>query len=324
MNKSLESDCGISTYASKLATQKYPRCSAPPIAIQGVIMANDGKDYEQFVKSLQQALLNSEDLIKQNNIVIEANKKLIDSCGIKREFDLYWEYELAGVVYKTVIECKDYKSRVSVEKIDALIGKTRDLPDIKPVFATKTGYQSGAKAKAEFNKIDLLIVREQSDDDWEDSDGNPFIKKIVINMEFISVARTISFTPEIDGDWAKENTDLDLNSPFNLNMRNDLITVEDVVSGEKYTILQLEEKLGTLHKGESGDFTKTETFEEAYLYCEDLKLKLRSYTINYSVSLPIQMPINIDYSKELVGVIEYLHKGTKTAVFLDRIIKDWQ
>ena len=31
MNKSLESDCGISTYTSKLATQKYPRCSAPPI-----------------------------------------------------------------------------------------------------------------------------------------------------------------------------------------------------------------------------------------------------------------------------------------------------
>ncbi|MCJ8315345.1 MAG: restriction endonuclease [Pseudomonadales bacterium] len=287
-------------------------------------MASDGKDYEQFVKNLQQALLNSESLIKQKNIVIETNKKLKDNCGIEREFDLYWEYELAGVVYKTVIECKDYQSRVSVEKIDALIGKIRDIPDIKPVFATKTGYQSGAKTKAEFNKIDLLIVREQSDEDWVDSDGNPFIKKIVINLEFVSPARLISFVPKIDGDWAKENTDLDLNSPFSLNMRNNLILVENVISGEKFSMLQLEEKLGALHKGESGDFTKTEKFEEAYLYCKDLKLKLRSYTINYSVSPPIQMPINIDYSKELVGVIEYLHKGTKTAVFSDRIIKNWQ
>ena len=287
-------------------------------------MANDGKDYEQFVKSLQQALLDSEDLIKQKNVKVEANKKLIDNCGTKREFDLYWEYELAGVIYKTVIECKDYQSRVSIEKIDALIGKTRDLPDLKAVFATKTGYQSGAKTKAEFNKIDLLVVREESDDDWQDEDGNPFIKKIAINMELVSAARTISFSPEIDGNWAKENTNLDLDKPFNLNMRNDLILIEDIKKDEKYTILQLEERLGTSHRGESGEFTHKQEFSDAYIYCDDLRLKLRSYVVRYSVSLPIKMPINIDYSKELVGVIEYLHKGTKTAIFSDKIIKDWR
>ena len=286
-------------------------------------MANDGKDYEQFVKNLQQALLDSEDLIRQKNIKIETNKKLTDNCGIEREFDIYWEYDLAGVTYKTVIECKDYKSRVSVEKIDALIGKTRDLPDVKAVFATKTGYQSGAKKKAEFNKINLLIAREESDDDWQDSEGNPFIKEIAINMELVSAARTISFSPEIDGQWAKKHTDLDLNKPFNLNMRNDRITIENLDKDEKYTILQLEENLGGSHRGESGEFTKREEFDNAYIYCEDLKLKLRAYTIRYSVSLPIKMPINIDYSKELVGVIEYLHKGSKTAIFLDKIVKDW-
>ncbi|WP_194856927.1 restriction endonuclease [Alloalcanivorax venustensis] len=286
-------------------------------------MANDGRNYEQFVKILQQALLDSEALIKQKNIKIEANKKLIDGCGIEREFDLYWEYELAGVTYKTVIECKDYQSRVSVEKIDALIGKTRDLPDVKAVFATKTGYQSGAKKKADFNKIDLLIVREQSDDDWRDKDGNPLIKEIAINMELISAARTITFSPEIDGVWVKENTDIDLDKPLSLNARNDLITVEDEDAGERYTILQLEEKLGAAHQGESGEFTLKREFNNAYIYCEGLKLKLSAYTIRYSVSLPIKMPININYSKELVGVIEYLHKGTKTAVFSDQVVKDW-
>jgi hypothetical protein len=155
-------------------------------------VANDGKDYEQFVKDLQQGLLDSEDFIKQKNICIETNKMITDNCGIKREFDLYWEYELAGITYKTVIECKDYASKVSVEKIDALIGKTRDIPDLKAIFATKTGYQSGAKAKAEHNKIDLLIVRVQGDQDWEDSDGNPYIKEIAIKMELISAARTLA------------------------------------------------------------------------------------------------------------------------------------
>jgi hypothetical protein len=131
-------------------------------------MKNDGKSYEEFVAVLHQALLYSEDIGKHQNIEIQRNKKIVDSFGIKREFDLYWEYELAGITYKTIIECKDYSSTISIEKIDALIGKIRDIPDIKPVFATKKGYQSGARTKAEKNKVDLLIVREQNDSDWYD------------------------------------------------------------------------------------------------------------------------------------------------------------
>lgn len=96
---------------------------------------SDGKNYEIFVQRLQQALLDSELLTTQKNIKIERHKKIIDNCGINREFDLYWEYELTGVTYKTIIECKDYIRPVSVEKIDALIGKIRDIPDLKPVFA---------------------------------------------------------------------------------------------------------------------------------------------------------------------------------------------
>ena len=286
-------------------------------------MANDGKEYEQFVKNLYQALIDSEGIAKQKNVEIEANKKLTDSCNIEREFDLYWEYELAGVTYKTVIECKDYQSRVSIEKIDALIGKIQNFPDLKAVFATKTGYQSGAKDKAEFNKIDLLIVREQSEDDWQNVDGNPFIKKIEINLELVSGASIIKFLPEIDGKWAKENTDIDFSKPFNPKMRNDLITIEDNIKGKKYTILQLEKQLGESHRGESGEFTQEHKFDDAYIYFEDLKLKLRKYKIRYSVSLPIILPINIDYTEELVGIIEYLNKGTKTAIYSDKIIKDW-
>ncbi|MBP7784359.1 MAG: restriction endonuclease, partial [Aliarcobacter sp.] len=145
-------------------------------------MAKAGTDYERFVLTIQQAILNSEEFSKQKNIKIELNKKIVDNTGTEREFDLYWEYQLAGITYKTIIECKDYNSRISVEKIDALIGKIKDLPDIKPVFATKTGYQSGAETKAKHNKIDLLIVREQIEDDWKDKNGNPFIKKIFIRL----------------------------------------------------------------------------------------------------------------------------------------------
>ena len=100
-------------------------------------MGNNGREYEEFVANLHQALLDAEKLSDQTKTLVEKNKKITDRCGIEREFDIYWEYELAGFTYKTVIECKDYNSTISIDKIDALIGKTQDIPDIKPVFARR-------------------------------------------------------------------------------------------------------------------------------------------------------------------------------------------
>jgi hypothetical protein len=103
-------------------------------------MNRSGKEYEGFVAKLQQAILDSEEFTHQKNIKIEMNKIIIDKNGVEREFDLYWEYELGGFTYKTIIECKYYNSTISIDKIDALIGKIHDIPDLKAVFATKQGY----------------------------------------------------------------------------------------------------------------------------------------------------------------------------------------
>jgi uncharacterized protein YggL (DUF469 family) len=64
-------------------------------------LSSDGKDYEQFVALLQQALLNAESFTEQKNIEVQLNKKIVDSCGVEREFDLYWEYARAkrGQIY---------------------------------------------------------------------------------------------------------------------------------------------------------------------------------------------------------------------------------
>ena len=78
-------------------------------------MANNGRLYENFVAELQQALIDSQMFMKTKSIKIEKNKSITDRCGISREFDLYWEYEFAGVIYKNVIECKDYESKISID-----------------------------------------------------------------------------------------------------------------------------------------------------------------------------------------------------------------
>lgn len=284
-------------------------------------MANTGKEYERFVAKLQQALLNAETITTQKNIQVEVDKKIMDNCGIERQFDIYWEYELGGITYKTVIECKDYNSNVSVEKIDALIGKMHDIPDLKAVFATKKGYQSGAKTKAEQNKIDLLVVRQQNDTDWMDEDGTPLIKKICINMHLCMPAHIHKFEPVIDGEWVKENTAIDRTKPISLAGLNNEIFIENTDTGETYSLHELASRLTPLESKEYGVFEKTEKFNNAFIYHKNLKLRLAGYKIEYSIPKPLSISNEIDYSQELVGVVEYLQKGTKKSIFRDGIIK---
>ncbi len=284
-------------------------------------MHNNGRAYEQFVALLHQALLNAENITDQKNIEIQLNKKIIDACGIEREFDLYWEYELIGITYKTVIECKDYNSKIPLEKIDALIGKTRDLPDIRAVFATKKGYQSGAKQKAEHNKIDLLIVREQNDSDWQDIDGTPYIKEIVINTHILLPATITKFDPLIDANWIKENTDLDLNSPLNLSALNNEIFIEEIPA-EKYSLQDLSSRLAPINGDKYGKFSKQELFDEAFISGPNFRYKLKGYNVEYILSEPHIEQMVIDFSKELIGVIEYLQKGTKKSIFKKGITKE--
>lgn len=271
-------------------------------------MKNTGESYENFVKTLHEALLQLETLGIQKNIKIETRKKITDNCGIDREFDLYWEYELGGITYKTVIECKDYNSAVSVEKIDALIGKIKDLPDLKPVFATKIGYQSGAQKKAEQNKIDLLIVRKPLDSDWVDEQGRPLINKVAFTLSMGYPVRITGFYPKVSESVLKE---MKGNTSFAIAGNNNEIFIND---GEKtVTWLDLENKLPLLHKDEFGQFEETKIFsKEGELRTPSFSLKILGYTVKYEVKKPDEETVLIDASDAMHGVIEYLGKDKKT------------
>ena len=284
-------------------------------------MANTGKDYELFVASLQQALLEVENVTEGKNIVVEVNKIITDNCGIKREFDIYWQYEIADLSYKTVIECKDYNSKVSVDKIDALIGKTQDIPDLKLVFATKVGYQSGAETKARQHKIDLLVVREQNDSDWYDVDGEPLLKKIHINLCLNIPPHIHEFIPTLDAQWIKQETDIDTSKPIKISGLNKEIFIQDVDRNETYSLNDLAGRLKPVGGKDYGRFKITEKLDNAFILYGAKKYKIVSYDIGYTIVRPREEHIEIDFSKELIGVIEYLQKGTKTSVFNGQVIK---
>ena len=284
-------------------------------------MDKTGREYELFVAILQQAILNTEDISKQKNIKVEVRKKILDNCGIEREFDVYWEYELAGLTYRTIIECKDYNSSVSIGDIDGLVGKTEDIPGLKLVFATTIGYQSGAKSKANQNKIELLLVREQNSSDWITRDGKPLIKKVSINIIYEPPTRILKIQPTVDGEWAEKNSQIDVSQPISFGGFCNEIFIEDIANSDNYSLHELAAKLTPLHGETHGDFKIIENYEHAFIVSHDIRLKLNSLEIHYSIDEPIKESIEIDYSNELLGVIEYLQRGRTLSIFKNGIVR---
>ncbi|MNG71723.1 hypothetical protein D3C78_403350 [compost metagenome] len=271
---------------------------------------NTGKSYEEFVRSLYQAILQSEELGfgGQRNIDVEINKILIDTNGIKRQFDIYWEYSLGGLTYKTVIECKDYNSKVSIEKIDALQGKLSDFPNLRGIFATKKGYQSGAEKKAIEKDIDLLIVREQNDSDWTDIDGQPLVREIHIQMNAILPARIIGFDLQLP----KEAT-----LPPTTAINNEVLITHNQ-TGESYTVYDLQLTLMQGHHEEEGEFEKTMIFQGT-VTTPSIEIPIEGYKVKYRIYRPAKSDLIIDFSEKLIGVIEYLNQGKKAKIYKDFI-----
>ena len=276
-------------------------------------MPNTGIQYELFVQRVQQAIIDSEQYAEQKNIKVEHNKTLTDRCGIDRQFDLYWEYELGGFTYKNIIECKDFENAIPIEKVDALLGKMHDLPGIKPIIATRNGYQSGAMQKAIENNIDIIVVRdEDATKDWCDENGEPIIRSITLRLVGMRGLTVLGATFMLDKEWLLANG-LNLTDGAKFDFRSD----EALLHFSNGSTLNIQDYLRTKHP--EGDICgETYTYEE---YFDDVfvssphhdHVKLKGIKITYTIPPPLESEIQI--APEVLGVVEYLNQHTKRIVF---------
>lgn len=70
-----------------------------------------------------------------------------------------------------------------------------------------------------------------------------------------------------------------------------------------------------------GTFEKVEELHDAFICHKNVRLKIVAYRVKYSIFAPILETVRTDFSKELIGVIEYLQKGTKRAVFKNGLVR---
>lgn len=159
-------------------------------------MKNTGIEYEGIVQKVFQSILDQK-FVK--NIEVKHDVTL-QGKSTTHQIDVYWEFSDGISKYATIVQAKDYNSRVSQDKLLTFKAVIDDLPTHpKGIFVTKTGYQKGAKAYAEANNILLYELRKPTDKDWEG-----LIKNININYT-IKSPHIKNFRIDIDGDWFNKN-----------------------------------------------------------------------------------------------------------------------
>lgn len=111
--------------------------------------------YENLVKQIHEGLLVADGV---DSIDVRHNVKIIGRSGASHQVDVYWEFRLAGVTYKTCIECKHYSAKVKKSHIAAFAAILDDIGNATGIFATTVGFQEGALLFAKSKGVRLLLV----------------------------------------------------------------------------------------------------------------------------------------------------------------------
>jgi len=144
----------------------------------------NGKYLENFIYIIQNSLIND------SKTKVFKNKKLKNISGNFREFDIIIETNINNLLINIAIECKDYKSPISVEKIEAFNSKCLRVPEIhKKIMISSKGFQKDAISAAKsfgieiynFNEIEKTVIK-----DWISLKVfNPY--NIYINFDFVEI-----------------------------------------------------------------------------------------------------------------------------------------
>lgn len=116
---------------------------------------NPNIEYEKLVGEIHQAMLKYEGA---ENLIVEHDVKIEGKSGATHQIDLFWEFKLAGVKYRTCVECKNYKSPVKKSHVAAFSAILEDIGNSNGIIATTENFQKGAKLFAKEKNIRLILV----------------------------------------------------------------------------------------------------------------------------------------------------------------------
>lgn len=114
---------------------------------------NNGKQFEKTIALIQETFKDSE------YTEIFRNYSIPNSSGRNREIDVLIASKINGFEMNIAIECKDYKGKIPVEKLEAFHGKCERIKSInKKIFISSNGFQTDAINAANTFGIELMTA----------------------------------------------------------------------------------------------------------------------------------------------------------------------
>ena len=230
-----------------------------------------GNSYEEFVAEVYQIILD-----KQANdgqikpIKLERLRKLKCKSGADPKVDIYWEYEIADITHKTVIECKNYKKAVGVDDVREFGNKIQDIGDVRGVFVSKNGFQDGAKKVAKHFDIELLNIRELVEEDWAGR-----IREVNVRMHISSPARIKKITPKCNKEWG-EAQGFEVGQAIPISGNNNEVFLEDRQTGYRISFYDLASQFDCK---DTGEYSWIKDFSDGWIVSSSQECKIDSICI---------------------------------------------
>jgi hypothetical protein len=224
-------------------------------------MSKADRDYELFVRDIMEALLKADGL---KTVKVEHDVQ-VQGLSRSHQIDVYWEYELGGLLHRVIINCKNYTSTVEVTHVETLAGVLHDIPGVRGVVVTTLGFQKGAIDYARLHQIGLKVVRPPIEQDW---DGR--FREIHINFEFAKPV-LLETKVSLNRAWVESHGEEPSGLTGSSVYRADLTVVRDAETGRIEDMNALWNRAMREHPTPVGDeYTSILTWSDGYLQGEGL------------------------------------------------------
>jgi len=271
-----------------------------------------GYSYENFVETVYKAILETESKNHSHNSVsLKRRKKIISKSGTPSEIDIFWKFEQAGITHAVAIECKNEKRNVSISSVRDFARKISDISGLKGLIVSSKGFSANAIKEAQADNIDLLIIRQDIDKDWEG------------RLKQVHLTGTIRIPPEItqikpfyDKQWLDDNG-FKAGSALTINAISNKIVIADNASGFRESVHSLicknffePEAYGEqvwIKPLQDGCLLVDETNDESPLQENRSKVyPLKGIVIEYFKPFPYTETSIIDLTEKALAIMEYV------------------
>lgn len=127
------------------------------IPIKDTTLEMTPKDFEKYTLQILESKIQGLENVKF------IHNKIVEAYDGNYQLDGYIEFEVMGVLYKTIVECKHYKYPISREIIQKVYDNLRAIGAHKGIVVSTSNFQSGAITYAKNHGIALIQLTETGD-----------------------------------------------------------------------------------------------------------------------------------------------------------------